>query len=79
MSDTPVPATPVSTPENDATPQSVLRGNWGEQREKLKTQFPTLVDADLRYEKGKKDEMLMKVQAKLGKTKEEFNTIMTEL
>lgn len=53
--------------------------NWNEQKGKLKEQFPTLTDADLYYEKGKKDEMLNNVQIKLGKTKEEFDTIIAVL
>ena len=56
-----------------------IKGNWGEKREKLKVQFPTLTDSDLRFEKGKKDEMLAKVQAKLGKTREELDTVIAAL
>lgn len=56
-----------------------IKGNWGEKRDKLKAKFPTLTDSDLRFEKGKKDEMLAKVQEKLGKTKEELDTLIAEL
>jgi len=56
-----------------------LKGNWTEQKGKLKAKFTTLTDADLRYEDGKKDEMLTKIQTKLGKTKEEFATIIATL
>jgi uncharacterized protein YjbJ (UPF0337 family) len=31
------------------------------------------------FEEGKKDEMLGKIQVKLGKTKEEFHEIMAKL
>lgn len=79
MSDQPVTPTPVKAPETTTPEQTPVRGNWGEQKEKLKGQFPTLTDADLRYEKGKKEEMLTNVQTKLGKTKEEFDTIIAEL
>ncbi|MGX7668907.1 CsbD family protein [Flavobacterium pedocola] len=53
--------------------------NWVDKKNKLKVQFPTLTDADLHFEEGKKEEMLTKVQAKLGKTKEEFDTIISKL
>ena len=56
-----------------------LEGNWNEQKSKLKAKFSTLTDADLRYEEGKKDEMLKRVQVKLGKTKEEFQKIIEAL
>jgi uncharacterized protein YjbJ (UPF0337 family) len=55
------------------------KGNWGEKKTKLKAQFSTLTDEDLKYENGKKDEMLEKVQIKLGKTKDELSTIIAAL
>ncbi|MFN0275999.1 MAG: CsbD family protein [Chitinophagales bacterium] len=54
-------------------------GNWDEQKGKLKSKFSNLTDADLQFEEGKKDEMLTKVQTKLGKTKEELDTIISSL
>jgi uncharacterized protein YjbJ (UPF0337 family) len=53
------------------------KGNWNEQKGKLKQQFAKLTDDDLMFEEGKKDEMLGKLQIKLGKTKEELNKIMS--
>jgi uncharacterized protein YjbJ (UPF0337 family) len=54
------------------------KGNWNEQKGKLKQKFAKLTDDDLMFEEGKKDEMLGKLQIKLGKTKEELLKIMTE-
>ena len=54
-----------------------VKGNWNEQKGKLKQKFAKLTDDDLMYEEGKKDEMLGKLQIKLGKTKEELHKIMT--
>ena len=56
-----------------------LRGNWLEQRTKLKQKFSVLTDDDLLYEQGKKEEMLGKVQVKLGKTKEQLQKIIEGL
>jgi len=56
-----------------------LRGNWLEQRAKLKQKFSVLTDDDLLYEQGKKEEMLGKVQVKLGKTKEQLQKIIEGL
>jgi len=53
------------------------KGNWNEQKSKLKQAFAKLTDDDLMYEEGKKDEMLGKLQIKLGKTKEELLKVMT--
>jgi len=56
-----------------------LKGNWNEQKGKLKQKFATLTDNDLLFLDGKKDEMLGKLQAKLGKTKEELHKIIGAL
>ena len=56
-----------------------LKGNWNEQKGKLKQEFAVLTDNDLMYEEGKKDEMFGKLQIKLGKTKEELHAIITAL
>jgi uncharacterized protein YjbJ (UPF0337 family) len=54
-----------------------LKGNWNEQKGILKQKFATLTDDDLMFAEGKKDEMLGKLQKKLGKTKEELHKIMS--
>lgn len=64
---------------NTTSVPAVGKANWTEQKGKLKAKFSVLTDADLTYEEGKKDDMLGKIQTKLGKTKEEFATIMSAL
>jgi uncharacterized protein YjbJ (UPF0337 family) len=54
-----------------------VKGNWNEQKGKLKQKFAKLTDDDLMFEEGKRDEMLGKLQIKLGKTKEELQKIMS--
>ena len=56
-----------------------VKGNWNEQKGKLKKKFAVLTDNDLMFEEGKKDEMLGKLQIKLGKSKEELKKIMEAL
>jgi uncharacterized protein YjbJ (UPF0337 family) len=56
-----------------------LKGNWDEQKGKLKQKFAALTDNDLLFVEGKKDEMLGKLQIKLGKTKEELHKIIQAL
>jgi uncharacterized protein YjbJ (UPF0337 family) len=58
---------------------TVIKGNWNEQVGKLKKKFAVLTDNDLMFEEGKKEEMLGKLQVKLGKTKEEFQDLMNSL
>lgn len=54
-------------------------GNWNETKGKLKQKFALLTDNDLLFAEGKKDEMLGKIQIKLGKTKEELHAIISAL
>ena len=56
-----------------------LKGNWNEVKGKLKKQFAELTDNDLMFEEGQKDEMLGKLQIKLGKTKEELTKFLDSL
>lgn len=56
-----------------------VKGNWNEQKGKLKQKFANLTDNDLMFEEGKKDEMFGKLQIKLGKTKEELQAIIAAL
>ena len=53
-----------------------IKGNWNEQKAKLKKQFAVLTDNDLMFEEGKKDEMWAKLQITLGQTKEQLHKII---
>lgn len=48
-----------------------LKGNWNELKGKAKQAHGDLTDDDLRYEEGKEDELLGRLQTKLGKTKDD--------
>jgi uncharacterized protein YjbJ (UPF0337 family) len=56
-----------------------VKGVWDEQKGKLKQKFATLTDDDLMFTEGKKDEMLGRLQIKLGKSKEELHKIISDL
>ena len=55
------------------------KGKWNEQKGKLKQKFAVLTDNDLMFAEGKKDEMLGRIQLKLGKTKDELRSIIASL
>jgi uncharacterized protein YjbJ (UPF0337 family) len=55
-----------------------VKGNWNEIKGKLKQNFAELTDNDLMFEEGQKDEMMGKLQIKLGKTKEELESFFEE-
>jgi uncharacterized protein YjbJ (UPF0337 family) len=56
-----------------------LKGNWNEIKGKLKQKFALLTDNDLLLLEGKQEEMLGRLQAKLGKTKEELHKLISDL
>lgn len=56
-----------------------VKGNWNEQKGKLKQKFAILTDNDLMFTEGKKEEMYGRLQKKLGKTKQELKTIIAGL
>lgn len=56
-----------------------LKGDWNTTKGKLKQQFAILTDSDVLLVEGKQDEMLGRLQIKLGKTKEELHKLISEL
>jgi uncharacterized protein YjbJ (UPF0337 family) len=58
---------------------TTIKGNWNEQKGKLKQKFAELTDNDLMFAEGKQDEMMGRLQKKLGKTKEELRKLIAAL
>ena len=56
-----------------------FKGDWNEIKGKLKQKFALLTDNDVLLVEGKQDEMLGRLQVKLGKTKEELHAIIDAL
>lgn len=48
-----------------------LKGKWNELKGKIKQQYGDFTDDDLLYEDGQDDELLGRLQQKLGKTREQ--------
>ena len=49
----------------------VIKGKWNEWKGKLKQEYGDLTDDDLKHEEGKDDELVGRLQQKLGKTKDQ--------
>jgi len=56
-----------------------LKGNWNEIKGRLKQKFAMLTDRDMLFVEGKQEEMLGRLQVKLGKTKEEILKLIAEI
>jgi uncharacterized protein YjbJ (UPF0337 family) len=55
-----------------------LKGNWNEVKGRLKRVYGDLTDDDLAYEEGQEDELVGRVQKRLGKTREQAREILRE-
>lgn len=58
---------------------TAMDGTWDLEKEDLKQRFALLTDHDLLLEESKHEEMLKRLQSKLGKTKEELHKLLSEL
>jgi uncharacterized protein YjbJ (UPF0337 family) len=56
-----------------------IKGNWLATKGKLKQKFAILTDSDLLLVEGKQEELLGRLQERLGKTKEEMQKLISEL
>ena len=51
-----------------------LKGNWNEIKGKLKQKYGQLTDDDLTFAEGKEEELLGRLQKRLGKSKEDVRS-----
>jgi uncharacterized protein YjbJ (UPF0337 family) len=51
-------------------------GTWNERKERLSQKFASLTENNLMIEEGKTEEMLGKLEVKLGKSKDELRKII---
>ena len=56
-----------------------IKGSWNEVKGKLKQQYGNLTDDDLVFAEGKEDELLGRLQKKLGKSKEDLRQMIEKM
>jgi uncharacterized protein YjbJ (UPF0337 family) len=56
-----------------------LKGNWNEIKGKLKQKYGQLTDQDLTFAEGKEDELLGRLQKRLGRTKDELRAEIEDM
>ncbi len=56
-----------------------IKGNWNEISGKLKQKYANLTDDDLLFNEGKEEEIIGRLQIKLGKTKEQIHDVIAKL
>lgn len=56
-----------------------LKGSWNEVKGKLKQKYGQLTDDDLAFADGKEDELLGRLQKRLGRTKDEVRAEIEDM
>jgi uncharacterized protein YjbJ (UPF0337 family) len=56
-----------------------LKGNWNETKEKFKEKFSILTDHDLLLIEGRQNVMFLRIQNKLGLTRDEVRKLVMDL
>lgn len=56
-----------------------IKGNWNTIKGKMKSKYGELTDDDLAYAEGQEDQLIGRLQQKLGKTKEEISNEIKSL
>jgi uncharacterized protein YjbJ (UPF0337 family) len=54
-----------------------LKGNWEETKGKLKQDFALITDNDLLFKDGRQDELIGRLQVKLGKSREDILNLLS--
>ena len=57
----------------------IIKGDWNILKGKLKQLFGNLTDDDLLYIKGKEEELLGRIQRRIGKTKQQVIELLSKL
>lgn len=69
----------MDTRREKSTEPFKITGNWDVQSKQLKEKYSQLTDADLKFEAGKENELLNRVENKLNKKREEVINIIKKI
>jgi uncharacterized protein YjbJ (UPF0337 family) len=56
-----------------------MKGSWNEVKGKLKQKYAQLTDDDLAFAEGKEDELLGRLQKRLGRTQDELRAEIEDM
>lgn len=56
-----------------------IKGDWNVLKGKLKQKFANLTDDDLMLIEGKEEELIGRIQQKIGRTKQEIHDLLANL
>lgn len=56
-----------------------IKGNWNQIKGKVKAKYGELTDDDLKYQEGKEEELLGRIQKRTGKAKDEIKKFIDSI
>jgi uncharacterized protein YjbJ (UPF0337 family) len=56
-----------------------IKGTWAEMAGKLKQKYANVTDDDLLFVEGKEEQLLGRLQKKIGKSKEEIRSLLEQI
>jgi len=66
----------MDTTQKKVTEPFKITGDWNVQSKNLKQKFSQLTDGDLKFETGKEDDLLKRIETRLNKKREEVVNII---
>ena len=69
---------PINSPMNTTT-KLEFKGTWNELKGKLKQKYAQLTDDDLLFAEGQDEELLGRLQKRLGETRDKIRRTIAEL
>ena len=57
----------------------IIKGNWNEISGKLKQKYANLTDDDLLFVKGKEEELVGRIEKRIGQTREKIRKLISKL
>jgi uncharacterized protein YjbJ (UPF0337 family) len=69
----------METTQKKSVESFKIKGNWDAQSKKIKSKFPQLTDSDVKFETGKENELLSRLEKRLSKNRMEVIEIINHL
>ena len=66
----------MENPQNKISDPFKITGDWNKQSKQLKEKYSQLTDSDLKFETGKENDLLKRVETRLNKNREEVVNII---
>ena len=64
---------------NKSTEALKISGDWSQQADELKEKYPNLTNSDLKFERGREDELIKRIEFRLHKKREEVIHIIKKV